>query len=378
MWLQNLPMKLSLLAWAVALGSTIWGTWYGVRRSRRTSRLPNPPPPISILKPFKGIDAGFEANIRSFFRIDYPAFEILFSAGQADDPGIEVVRRVMADYPKVKARLIIGEVSVGPNPKVNNLIQSYAAASHDTLLISDSNVRVRANYLRRIVPFLKDDVGIVTAIVAGHDPKGVGGALEASYLNSFYARWMHISNAVGHPCVVGKSMLFRRSTFDRIGGIRALGQYVAEDYMAGKAMQKIGLRVEIVPDAVHQHIGAYRLEDFWSRHIRWGRIRKAQAPLAFLIEPAFGAIVSGVLGALVFSRQFGVPFGLFFIIHLAIWLAADLLLLRTLAVRLSRRTVGSWLLREVIAFPLWCHIASGNRIHWRGNRLRILRGGILG
>jgi ceramide glucosyltransferase len=159
--------------------------------------------------------------------------------------------------------------------------------------------------------------------------------------------------------------------------MRALGRYVAEDYMAGRAVQSLGLRVEIVPDAVVQHIGAYGFHDFWSRHLRWGRIRKAQAPLAFLGEPLFGAILSGVVGAGALEAALGVPWALVLAAHLFIWWLADLRLLGTLALRPSLDTFGGWLARELLALPLWCHIAVGNRILWRGNRLRILPGGVL-
>ncbi len=370
-------ISLALLIWGLAFGSTLWGTWYAILRFRRSFVLPDPPPSLSILKPLKGLDAGFEANIRSFFLLDYPCFEILFSVSHADDPAIEVVKTVMAEFPDVKARLIVGSVTVGPNPKVNNLVISYDEASYDCLLISDSNVRVEPDYLRRIVPLLRSDVGIVTSIVAGHNPQGLGGVLEATYLNSFYARWMHLTNAAGHPCVVGKSMLFRRSTLDRIGGIRVLGRYVAEDYMAGKAVQRLGLRIEIAPDAIHQHIGCHSLNDFWARHIRWGRIRKAQAPWAFYGEPAFGALLSGVLGAVAFQSCLGIFPELFLLTHLMLWLAADLCLAAAMGVRPSGRTLLGWALRELLAFPLWCHIALGNRIQWRGSQLRILPGGLL-
>ncbi len=380
MWLDDTAgplIALALLTWAFALGSTLWGTWYAILRSWRVLPLPDPAPPVSILKPFKGKDEGFEANIRSFFKLDYPEYEILFSVSDGEDPAVRVVKQVMAEYPKVKARLIVGSVAVGQNPKVNNLVISYDEAAHDVRLISDSNVRVAPDYLRRIVPFLRSDVGIVTAIVAGHGPKGVGGTLEAAYLNSFYTRWMHLSSAAGHPCVVGKSMLFRRRTFDRIGGIRALGRYVAEDYMAGKAVQKLGLKVEIASDPIHQHIGVYGIKDFWSRHIRWGRIRKAQAPWAFLLEPAFGAVLSGLIGAFALHEWKGVSSWAFFSAHLLVWLTADLCLLGTLDVRPTLQTLIGWAAREILAFPLWCHIAVGNRIHWRGSRLRILPGGVL-
>lgn len=368
--------SVSLGIWVLATATMLFGTLYAVRQFRRKPE-PGKFPPVSVLKPLKGADAGLESNLRSFFLLDYPELELLFSVDSERDAAVPVVRRLLTQYPDVRAKLIVGAVYVGRNPKVNNLICSYEEAKHDTLVISDSNIRVPPTYLRRMVPQLTEHVGIVTAVVAGHEPEGWGGLLEAAYLNSFYARWMQLSRAVGHTCVVGKSMLFRREVLDRIGGLRALGRYVAEDYMAGRAVERLGFEVQIMPDPIHQHIGNHSFASYWSRHLRWGRIRKAQAPLAFAFEPLFGSLVSGVLGAYAAGSLWGVSFVSFLFLHSALWLAADLLLMRTLAVKIEFRTLLGWLVREASAFPQWCHVALGSRIEWRGTRLRILPGGML-
>ena len=169
--------------------------------------------------------------------------------------------------------------------------------SHDWVLISDSNVRVNPDYLKRLVAHLSPGVGMVTAVIAGQDASGVGGNLEATYLNTFYARGMNIAAGFGRVCVVGKSMLFQRSTAKRFGGMRTLGCYLAEDYMAGEAMRRLGLQVVIACDPVEQVIGEYSFDSFWKRHLRWGRIRKRHGMSAFALEPLTGAFVSGVLGA---------------------------------------------------------------------------------
>lgn len=180
-----------------------------------------------------------QTSLRTFFQLDYPDYEILFCVADADDSAIPVIRKLMAEFTHIPSRLHIGAASAGANPKVNNLIPVYDRALHDRILISDSNVRVPPCYLRRMVSVMANDVGIVTAVVAGMEPSHWGGRLEAVYLNTFVARWMQIAYAIGHPCVMGKTMLFRRSVLDRFGGLKTLSRYVAEDYMAGQAMLRL-------------------------------------------------------------------------------------------------------------------------------------------
>lgn len=272
----------------------------------------------------------------------------------------------------------MGSVQLGSNPKINNLALSYAHAVNDWILISDSNVRVKPNYLKNLVAHVSAGTGIVTAVIAGTEASGLGGRLEATYLNSFYARWMRVAAQFRRPCVVGKTMLFRRSMFARFGGIKVLGLYLAEDYMAGEAAQQLGLTVKIASEPVPQHIGEKTFSDFWSRHIRWGRIRKAQAPLAYAIEPLFGTLASGLMGAWAISSLSTLPMLLVFFLHCSFWLGNDWLLHS----KLTRQSfyfsdLMAWILRELLAFPLWIHIGIGNHIDWRGQKLRLNRGGIV-
>jgi len=319
----------------------------------------------------KGAEPGMEENIESFFSLEYPVYEIIFSVADPRDPARAVVARALQRHPGFPARLILGDVDIGPNPKVNNLLHSYREARYDCLLISDSNVRVRPDYLRRVASYLKPDVGVVTAVVAGMAGKGFGGKLESTFLNSFYARWMHIAFRVGQGFVVGKSMLFRRSVADRFGGVSNLSNYIAEDYMAGRAMQRLGLKVVVMREPIRQHIGKFQFRAFWSRHIRWGRIRKSQSPIAFFFEPLLGAVVSGVLGALAFKSWEVL------VAHLAVWAILDVVMIRHFEERWDPLAPFLWLIREVLAVPLWIHIACGSSIHWRGKSMKILPGGLV-
>lgn len=359
---------------------TLFGTYYALKQFKSVPPHLDAPFglfPVSILKPLKGLDPGTVENLESFFTLNYPEYELIFSVADPGDPAVRTVREMMRRFPQVPAQLIIGEVKIGPNPKVNNLVKSYDQAQYDLILISDSNVRVNADYLKRLVAHLDNGVGVITAVVAGTNAQGLGGHLEAIYLNTFYARFMHLAAYSGRPCVVGKSMLLRRSHANRFGGIRGLGQYLAEDYMAGVAMKKLGLEVVIMTDPVRQQIGKHSVRDFWSRHLRWGRIRKSQAPVAFTFEPLFGCFVSGLIGAWAAHSHFGVSISSFLAWHLIAWAACDFALARKVAGTLSFHAAVAWFIREITAVALWAHVASGNSVLWRGQKLTLEPGGLL-
>ena len=132
-----------IAAWAVAtaifsLLALLWVT-------RRRSGLRDYTPPVTIFKPLKGLDEGLEENLRSFFRLDYPEFQILFGVADRDDPSIAVVERLIGEFPDRDARLVVGTPAFGLNPKVENLAAMWPHRRHATVLISDSNVRVRAD-----------------------------------------------------------------------------------------------------------------------------------------------------------------------------------------------------------------------------------------
>jgi ceramide glucosyltransferase len=192
---------------------------------------------------------------------------------------------------------------------------------------------------------------------------------------------MMLSQTFAKPCVVGKSMLFRKSELQRFGGLKLLSEFLAEDFMAGEAMRKLGLCVGISKVPVLQVLGHYSLKSFWKRHLRWGRIRKAHAPLAFLLEPFFSPILMSSLGSIGLHQCSSLNLIQSFGLYLGMFCTLDFITYYRVTPERGGNPIlfpTLWLFREILGIPLWLQIASSNKIDWRGRTFRLLQGGVLG
>lgn len=375
-----LPVAFLLLVWGITFLGMLVGTMAVIRHAR--GRLPSVEGsfsfyPVSILKPLKGCEDGTEGNLTTFFALDYPKYELIFSITDPGDPVRPLVERLIRRHPDIAARLVVADARIGLNPKINNMALSYRLARHDLILISDSNARAEPDLLQHLVCHLEEGVGVITAAIAGRNYSGFAGNLEANYLNTFLIRWMHVGDILKKPLVMGKCMFFKRATLERFGGIHYLSRFIAEDYSTGRSVEKLKLRIVLMNSLVTQHLGHYSFKSFWHRHIRWGRIRKSCAPVAFLLEINSSALFSAFVGASAFRLGFGFPFWIFFGAHLAIWLVCDSAVRWRVERRLTVSMLFFWFVSEILTLPLWCVSAAGSTIEWRGNRLRLKQGGVL-
>ena len=144
---QNVNLLLGLVA-IVAVSSTLLSMLCLLWVTRRRRKLADHTPPVTIYKPLKGLDEELEENLRSFFGLDYPTYQLLFCVADADDPAIGVVQKLLAEFPGHDAQLVVGCPAFGLNPKVESLASMERYRKHDVILISDSNVRVQPSYLR--------------------------------------------------------------------------------------------------------------------------------------------------------------------------------------------------------------------------------------
>jgi ceramide glucosyltransferase len=345
------------------------------RLLRRTPPAePTTLPSVSILKPLRGADPGLETNLETSFRLDYPGFEIVLGAADPDDPALEIARRVAARHPGVHARIVVDGRKVGVNPKVNNLANCLRVARHDLVVVSDSNVALPPGYLRDLVAHHGPDVGLVTSLFRGAPGRGFGARLESLQLDAFVAGGVAIAQATGAVCVVGKSMLFSRRDLGRIGGMRFLGRFLAEDQVCGEEMAAKGMRVVVAREVIENRLGDLDVRAAVARHLRWARIRRAMNPLAFAAELLLCPVALALIGACALRTPTSIAL---LAASAAAKLVVDACATTSLGGRIDLALPLVSLSRDLGAAALWPAAWLGRTVNWRGRALRIGRRSLL-
>jgi ceramide glucosyltransferase len=144
-----------------------------VRLRRKVSPQLGDYPPVSLVRLLCGIDNYAAETLLSTFELDHPRFEILFCVADTDDPVVSLIKDLIAAYPTVDARLLIGDDRVSANPKLNNVVKGWRAASHDWVVIVDSNVLMPRDYIQSLFASWRADTGLVASPPIGSQPRGL-------------------------------------------------------------------------------------------------------------------------------------------------------------------------------------------------------------
>jgi ceramide glucosyltransferase len=389
-----------LLTSSVFLGMVL----IGARRFRREAvredvRLRERPeflPAISLFKPLHGDEVGLEANLRTFFEQDYlrhvaaaagapvengvSRVELLFCARSEADEGLEIARRVAAEYPEITARFMSSGEPWAANAKVCSLAAMAKVATHDLWAISDSDVRVTPDYMRRIVlPFAEEEVGCATCLYRGVVIKGgLWSQLEAVGMTIEMSSGICADSLI-EPVrfALGPTMVTRRARVEEMGGFESMAEYCADDFVLGNWIAKNGHKVVLSGHAIDHMVLQADFVDSIKHQVRWMKSTRFSRP-----KGHFGT-----------SLTFGVPFGVM------AWAGALMLGMpvlgwcalvgSVLGRSLQAWVVGRYVVKErriwvaMVLFPvrdligplIWALSYASNRIQWRGEVYELMDGG---
>jgi len=323
-------------------------------------------PPVSILKPIRGLDRETYQNYASFCRQDYPAFEILFCV-TANDPAIPVIEKIIQDFPNRSIRLFVGAEPLGVSDKVNKLCRLVREARHDIVVISDSDVRIAPGFLREVVlPLSSAKVGGVTCLYRGLSDGTIASDLEALGNSTDFAPGVLVAWLLGDlDFMLGAVMATTKQQLVRIGGFEALVNHLSDDYELGNRIAKDGKRVELSRFPVSIVYPRQDFADAFRHQLRWNMTIRCSRPWGHL--------------GLIFSQ--GLPWALIAAAIAPSWGTAAAYLIayavlrvsvawmvgfRAMADDLVREKIWMLPLRDVMGFVVWLLSFFPQRIHWRG------------
>jgi ceramide glucosyltransferase len=336
-------------------------------------------PFVTVFKPVHGLEPMLERNLDSFFRQDYPEFELIFGARHQDDPALTIVRSLCSKYPKVKAHVVLSGEPQYPNAKVFALEKMVQAAAGEYWVITDSDVSVKPDCLKEVIaPLLDPAVGVVTCLYRGVPAGGVWSILEGLGMSVEMSSGVLTANMLeGMRFALGPTMATRKDVVESIGGIGALGAYCADDYVLGNRAFHSGKQVVLSHHFIEHVAMNTSAQSSLAHQVRWMRSTRFSRSAGHIGTGLTYAMPFGVLGLFAGTALYDWRVGL----TLFAWAFLNRVVQ---AIAVGRWVLGdrnslwlSWFYpaRDLIGFFVWCASFTSNEIIWRNERYQLVRDG---
>jgi len=332
-------------------------------------------PPISILKPIRGLDPDAYENLASFCRLDYPKYEIVFCVDPDDDAVLSILAKLTRDYPKCRIRVLRGSGRLATNDKVAKLARLAEDAAYEFVVISDSDVRVRPDYLRQVIAPLRDPkVGATTCFYVPIEVSTWTDRMQSiGMMSDFYAGVLVDWQLEGIRFALGPTIATTRTRLNGFGGYAELENRPADDFLVGRLIADQGYEVVLLRYAIETVCDYGSFRDLLYKRLRWIVVMRHMRPW-------------GHLGLLLTQ---GLPLALLALaIHpsktvAVVYLGSYILLRMAMA-----WTIGAHGLRQrflwkeiplipvwdAVAFAIWLTSFGRNSIRWRGADYYIRQG----
>lgn len=332
-------------------------------------------PEVSVIKPVHGLEPRLRENIESFFRQDYPHYEILFGADTEDDPALEIVREVSARFPQVPSRIIAHGVPPWPNPQTYSLHCLSKQSKFGVIVASDSDVEVAPNYLREVVaPLLKPGIAMSTCLYRGKNVGDFWSNQTAMLMSVEEPAGVLVANLLeGMKFGLGPTIAVRREALEEVGGYEKFYDYSANDFILGNLIHKAGHQVVLSRHVIDHIVNQSTFRKMWQNQLRWRVTERYCRPKGYLGMGLIFAMPYGILGLLAGGL-------------LGNWILGAALLAWAVINRLIEAFVVGWVVlqdkpllrtiwlypaRDLLGFVVWCASFSGTKIAWRSSKFEL-------
>ena len=354
----------------------LWSAARFLQAAKAPDKSVRPTQPVSILKPLRGTDPEMYESFRSHCLQDYPEYDIIFGVSDANDPAIQLVQQLKAEFPQRPIRLMVCPERLGSNTKVSNLAQMVRQARHEYIIVNDSDIRVEPDYLRRVLAPLTDPkVGLVTCLYRGIANATLGSRLESLGISTDFAAGVLVAQTVenGIRFGLGSTLAFRRRDLQAIGGFEALVDYLADDYQIGSRIAALGLKVKLSDVVVDTFLPRYTLRGFFDHQLRWARTVRDSRFWGYVgLGLTFG--LPWALLALIFSRGAAWAWALLACTAVMRFAVAIVFGKCVLKDHQAMRSLALIPVRDLVAMLVWIVSFAGHRIVWRGDQFSLQNG----
>jgi ceramide glucosyltransferase len=355
-------------------GLVLYSSW---RFFKIQEPAPKPPftPPISNLKPVRGLDPEAYENFASFCKQDYPEYEVIFCIGDDNDPALPVIEQIKRDFPDCRIRVLFGSGRVAANDKVAKLARMSSEAAYEHLVISDSDVRVRPDYLRQVIaPMADPKIGAVTCLyVSLGDKTFIEDLQTVGMISDFYAGLLVARELDGVKFALGPTIATTRTQLAGFGGYAAIENRPGDDLLVGRLIAEQGYTNELLSYAVETVSDYHSMHDLLQKRMRWLVVMRHMRPAGHL-GLIFTHGLAWSLAAIAFSPTWataGTFLGLYLLFRFAMLWKIGISGLKQKNLWSKFHLVVAW---DAFAFGLWMASFLKNTIRWRGGNYYIRNG----
>ncbi len=362
------------------MAAIVAGLLFAHRTNTEPKPLPKIPPRVAILKPLRGVSEHLRENLVSFLEIAYARVEYIFGVDSYEDRAIDIPVSLRAPYQFANMTVTVGDEPGCANRKVAKLIKMASRANEktDVFVLSDADISVEPDHLKRVVSELSEDdkIGIVTCIYRGKAHESFASRMEALFINTDFAPQVILAEAL-EPMhyALGATIAVKREALDAIGGFRALKDLLADDFHLGSKVSEAGYKIELSSSIVTVSCEDHDFANFWNHQLRWARTYRHVRPLSLAT-----IFIHGPFWALLYilaSR-----FSLYSFDALALVLGLRMLMATVMIGKVLRRPqslLDVFLIpfKDLVMTGIYFASLTGKTVKWGGRKFRLMAGGVM-